>query len=305
MSVRNVVIIGSGPAGLTCAIYCARSGLKPVILAGELPGGQLTNTDMIENFPGFESISGVDLMMKMIAHAESVGTEIIYERVEVISKTNDGCFELKLSSGETLLARSIVIATGCGHRHLHVPGEAEFTNRGVSWCATCDGPMFKNKRVAVVGGGNTAVTEALFLTNFANEVFLIHRRETLKSDKIMQEKLFANPKIKCLWNSSVVKISGTSSVQELTLKNEVDGTETEMQIDGIFIAIGTIPSSSFVKNLVELDESGHIKAENTVTSCAGIFAAGDIVSNSLKQAIYSAGQGALASKYVEEYLGVR
>ncbi len=302
---KNVVIIGSGPAGLTCAVYCARSGLSPVIISGDTPGGQLTKTDVVENYTGFESISGVDLMMKMISHAEVVGSEIIYDKVESISKTKDGTFEIKLSGTEPLISKAIVVATGSNHRHLEVPGEAEFSNKGVSWCATCDGPMFKNKRVAVVGGGNTAVMEALFLSSFAAEVLLIHRRDSLKSDRIMQERLLGNDKIKCIWNSEIVKISGASSVQGMTIQNTIDKTQTEMPIDGIFIAIGTVPVSSIVENLVELDETGHIKTSKTKTSCPGIFAIGDVVSDSLKQAIYSAGQGALAAKYVEEYLGVR
>ena len=302
---KNVVIIGAGPAGLTCAIYAARSGLKPVVILGDLPGGQLLNTDVIENFPGFESISGADLMMKILSHAESVGSEIVYEKVEDLVKTDNGFFEVKLSSGQHLIAKSVVVATGAHHKHLNVPGEKKFTNKGVSWCATCDGPMFRNKIVAVVGGGNTAAMEALFLSNFAEEVFLIHRRDSLRADKITQEKLFANKKIKCIWNSEIVEILGDSSVKEILLKNTIDASTITMKIDGVFIAIGTTPSSNFAKDLVSLDSEGYIEAPNTITSCNGIFAAGDVVSGSLKQAIYSAGQGALASKCVEEYLGVR
>ena len=302
---KNLIIIGSGPAGLTCAIYAARSGLNPVLIAGDTPGGQLIHTDLIENFPGFESISGADLMVKMLSHAESVGTEIIYETVNSLSKNIDGTFEVKLSSNDSIATKSIVIATGAKHKHLAVSGEKEFTNRGVSWCATCDGPMFKEKKVAVIGGGNTAVMEALFLSNFATNVFLIHRRDSLRADKIMQEKLLSNPKIKCIWDSSVVKISGEKTVKEITIKNLLKETESPMTVDGVFIAIGTSPSSEFAKGLVEFDDQGYIKANNTSTSTPGVFAIGDVVSGSLKQAIYSAGQGALAAKCVEEYLGVR
>lgn len=302
---KNIVIIGSGPAGLTAAIYLARSGLKPVVITGEHPGGQLVYTDVIENYPGFESIKGSDLMMKMLSQAEKLGSELIYENVETISKTDNEFFEVKLASGESILSKSVIITTGARHKHLGCPGENEYSAHGVSWCATCDGPMYRGKKVAVVGGGNTAVMEAIFLSNFADEVLLIHRRDSLRAEKFAQEKLFANTKIKCIWNSEVVRISGNNSVEEIEIRDIITGTTKKQKMNGVFIAIGTSPVSEFAKSLVKMDDEGYIIANNTLTSCRGIFAAGDVVSNSLKQAIYAAGQGALAAKYAEEYLGIR
>ena len=301
---KNIVIIGSGPAGLTAAIYLARSGLKPTIISGEKPGGQLINTDFIENYPGFESINGADLMMRTLNQAEKLGTEIIFESVDAISR-NAEYFKIKLLSGGILDAKSILIATGAGHRHLGVVGEKEFTNKGVSWCATCDGPMYKDKTVAVIGGGNTAVMEALFLSNIVQKVFLIHRRDTLRAEKMMQEKLFATSNIECIWNSEVSEIIGTKNVDSIKIKNNSDNSEVILELDAIFIAIGTIPASGFVKNLLPLDDEGYIISNETKTKIPGIFAAGDIVSGSLKQAIYAAGQGCLASQHIENYLGIR
>lgn len=296
---NNIIIIGTGPAGLTAAIYLARSGLNPLVISGEKPGGQLINTDLIENYPGFKSIKGADLMMLMLEQAESLGTKFIYESVDSISKNEDS-FNLRLTSNEVVESKSVLIATGANHRHLNIPGEKEFTNKGVSWCATCDGAMYREKKVAVIGGGNTAVMEALFLSNFAEKVYLIHRRDELRAEKIMQEKLFKNDKIECIWNAQVVEILGKDKVESIKLNND-----SMLNLSGIFIAIGTTPSSKFVKDLIDLDSEGYIIANETKTSCQGIFAAGDIVSGSLKQAIYAAGQGALASRYIEEYLGIR
>ena len=300
---KDVCIIGSGPAGLTAAIYLARSGIKPLVIAGENPGGQLVNTDLIENYPGFKSIRGAELMMAMLDQAESLGAEISYESVSSISKNTDknaDIFDLKLDSDEIISSKSVLIATGASHRHLDIPGEKEYTNKGVSWCATCDGPMYRGKKVAVIGGGNTAAMEALFLSNFAEKVFLIHRRNTLRAEKFMQEKIFANEKIECVWNSQVQEIIGTDNVTSLRLDSG-----TTLDISGIFIAIGTMPASNFVKDLVDLDPEGYVIANNTKTSCEGVFAAGDIVSGSLKQAIYAAGDGALAARHIEEYLNIR
>jgi len=296
---NDIVIIGSGPAGLTAAIYLARSGLIPLIISGKKPGGQLVNTDLIENYPGFKSIKGSDLMMSMINQSEDLGAKFVYESVNFISK-NNGTFQIKLESNELIEAKSVLIATGANHRHLNIPGEKEFTNKGVSWCATCDGAMYRGKKVAVIGGGNTAAMEALFLSNFAEKVYLIHRKDTLRAEKIMQERLFTNNKIECLWNSQVIEILGDDKVNSIRLNNA-----SIINLSGVFIAIGTTPSSEFVKELVNLDSEGYVIANDTKTTCEGIFAAGDIVSGSLKQAIYAAGQGALASRYIEEYLGIR
>lgn len=303
MIMENIAIVGSGPAGLAAAIYLARANLKPIVVAGSLPGGQLINTDAIENYPGFDSILGSDLMMKMLNQAEKLGARLIFETVESISKNDDGSFKLSLGSNSNVVSKSVLIATGAKHKHIGVPGEEEFKNKGVSWCATCDGPLFRNKVVAVVGGGNTAAMEALFLSNFVEKVFLIHRRDALRADKLMQERLFSNDKISFVWDSEISKICGTNSVQEIVVRNRKTGLEAPFKVDGVFIAIGTTPSSELVRDLVDLDAEGYIVENKTKTSQAGIFAAGDVVSESLKQAIYAAGQGALASKQIEEYLG--
>lgn len=302
--IRDVLIIGSGPAGLTAAIYLSRGGLKPIIIAGDKPGGQLVNTDVVENYPGFKSIRGSELMINMLTQAEALGTEIVYESTKSISKNRE-TFCVNLSSGDSMFSKTIIIATGAKHKRLGISGEEEFTNRGVSWCATCDGPMYKGKKVAVVGGGNTAAMEAMFLSNFAEEVFLIHRRDKLRADKITQEKLFDKNKIKCIWNSEVMEIMGKNKLQSIKIKNSTTGGETILDLDGLFIAIGSVPSSEFARDLAPLDEEGYIIAQNTTTICSGLFAVGDVVSGSLKQAIYAAGQGALAAKYVEEFLKLR
>lgn len=297
---NDIVIIGSGPAGLTCSIYAARAGLNPVIIAGEIPGGQLINTDVIENFPGFISVSGAELMMKMMEQAEDAGGRIIFEKAIKIEQNSDKTFKIILNPNNTLLSKTVVIATGASHKYLLIPGEKEFTNKGVSWCATCDGPMYRGKKVAVVGGGNTALMEALFLSTFVENVYLIHRRDTFKADTLMQSRVLANSKINIIWNSRVTNICGDTKLTHVILNNE-----KKLEIDGLFIAIGTSPASKFVQNAVECDENGYIKTQDTRTTCPGIFAAGDVVSGSLKQAVFAAGQGALALSKVEEYLGVR
>ncbi len=299
-NINDIVVIGAGPAGLTCAIYAARSNLKPIVITGNTPGGQLVNTDMIENYPGFKSIAGSELMMNIISQAEDIGTTMLFEKVVKIEKTTNNLFQIALSSEEIILSKTIVISTGAYHKHLDIPGEKEFTNKGVSWCATCDGPMFKNKIVAVVGGGNTALMEALFLSNFANKVYLIHRRNSFRATQIMQKRVLDNSKIEILWDSQVNQIKGDKKVSSIIINQE-----KELSIDGLFIAIGTSPVSDFAQNIVKCDEEGYIIAHETETSCKGIFAAGDVVSNSLKQAIFAAGQGALAATKVESFLGVR
>ncbi|MDR1476163.1 MAG: thioredoxin-disulfide reductase [Holosporales bacterium] len=299
----DVAVVGSGPAGLTCSIYLIRSGLDIVVVTGDMPGGQLIKTDIIENYPGFRSISGSDLMMNMLSQAESLGAKFIYQRVESLSPTGDRDFELGLSSGEFIYSRAVVIATGAEHKKLRCPGEDKFANKGVSWCATCDGPLLtSDKKVAVVGGGNTAVMEALFLSKFVSKVFLIHRRSCLRAEKIMQKKLFASDRIECIWNSEVTEILGDNSIKSVILRDAIDNSEKTLEVDGLFIAVGSVPVVSFVKDVLKTDEEGYINSSDTLTSCEGIFAAGDVVSGSLKQAIFAAGQGALAARCVADYL---
>ena len=296
---ENTVIIGSGPAGLTAAIYLARSGLKPIVICGEKPGGQLINTDMIENYPGFESINGAELMMRAMNQAEKLGTKLVYESVQEVTKQGT-TFTMSLDSGDVIKSQTVLISTGAVHRNLNVPGEREYTNKGVSWCATCDGPIYRSQKVAVVGGGNTAVMEALFLSNIAEKVYLIHRRDALRAEKMMQERLFENEKIECIWNSEVAEIIGYNKVNSVMLN-----TGSILDVAALFIAIGVKPASEFVKDLVELDSDGYIKANETRSSVPGIFAAGDIVSGSMKQAIFAAGQGCQAALMIERYLGLR
>ena len=297
---RNTVIIGSGPAGLTAAIYLARSGMFPIVIAGERPGGQLCNTDVIENFPGFEAINGAELMMRVLTQAEKLGTELIYETVQRVVK-NGGSFEISLSSGETLQSRTVLVSTGARHKHLGVPGEKEFTNKGVSWCATCDGALYRGKNVAVVGGGNTAVAEALFLSHIAEKVYLIHRRDTLRAEEVMQKKLFDTGNVDCVWNEEIAEILGNDRVDSVKLKN----SGKALSVSAIFIAVGTSPSSEIFNGILKLDPEGYIVATETETSVPGIFSAGDVVSGSVKQAVYAAGQGCLASQRIEKYLGRR
>ena len=297
---RNTVIIGSGPAGLTAAIYLARSGMFPIVIAGERPGGQLCNTDVIENFPGFEAINGAELMMRVLTQAEKLGTELIYETVQRVVK-NGGSFEISLSSGETLQSRTVLASTGARHKHLGVPGEKEFTNKGVSWCATCDGALYRGKNVAVVGGGNTAVAEALFLSHIAEKVYLIHRRDTLRAEEVMQKKLFDTGNVDCVWNEEIAEILGNDRVDSVKLKN----SGKALSVSAIFIAVGTSPSSEIFNGILKLDPEGYIVATETETSVPGIFSAGDVVSGSVKQAVYAAGQGCLASQRIEKYLGRR
>lgn len=296
---NDVVIIGSGIAGLTCAIYLGRAGFKPIVICGNSPGGQLTKTNLVENYPGFpEPILGVDLMMRIMDQTTKFGTEFIYDNVLAVSTNRI----VTLASGKMMPASAILIATGCTHNKLSIPGEAEFANKGVSWCATCDGAFYKNKKVAVVGGGNVAVMEALFLASLASEVLLIHRRDMLKADKTEQGKVFNNRKIKCVWNSEVIKILGNNKLHSIEIHNIKDGKTYEEQIDGLFIAVGTHPTTDFVKGVIDLDGEGYIIANNTKTSVEGIYAAGDCVSGSLKQAVYAAGQGALASRVIQKQL---
>ncbi len=296
---NDVVIIGAGIAGLTASIYLARSGVTPVVVCGNNPGGQLMQTDCVENYPGFEAISGTELMMRTLSQAEKLGVQMVYEVVSGITKAGDG-FNVCLASEERMNARAVLIASGASHRHLGVKGEAEFINKGVSWCATCDGAINKGKPVAVIGGGNTAVMEALFLSNIASKVYLVHRRDTLRADEIMQKRLFEKSNIEYIWNAEVTEIIGDTRVNAVRLN-----TGKVIDVSAVFVAVGVKPATDFVKNLVELDSNGYVISDETKTSMPGIFAAGDVENGMTKQAVYAAGRGCLAAQQIERYLGIR
>jgi thioredoxin reductase (NADPH) len=304
----KVLIIGSGPAGLTAAIYLARAALEPVLVHGMQPGGQLTITTDVENYPGFaDTIQGPWLMQQMEEQAKRFGTQIVHDYIEKVDFSKRP-FTLYTSSGTIYEAKAVVIATGAQAKWLEIPSEQEFRGFGVSGCATCDGFFFKNKIVAVVGGGNTAVEEALYLTNHAEKVYLIHRREDLKAEKILQDRLFKNPKIHCLWNSQVAEVVGKTapmkSMTGLKLQNTINGTITDLPCDGLFIAIGHKPNTDLFKNIIDIDTDGYIitKPDSTATNITGVFAAGDVQDKIYRQAVTAAGTGCMAALEAERLL---
>lgn len=304
MSVREIIIIGSGPAGYTAAIYTARAGLNPLLIAGEVTaGGALMNTTEVENFPGFpEGIQGPDLMANMLAQAERFGCEILYEDALEVSLAEE---EKKVVTSEgEYLARRVILSMGSEYRKLNVPGEAELSGRGVSYCATCDGFFFKDQHLAVVGGGDSAMEEALFLTKFAKKVTVIHRRDQLRASQIMAERAAANPKIDFAWNSTVAQINGENKVESLTLKSTVDGKESTLDATGVFVAIGHEPRSQLVNGQVDLDEAGYVRVNEpgTATNLKGVFACGDLVDHTYRQAITAAGSGCRAALDAERSL---
>ena len=301
---RNVVIIGSGPAGLTAALYAARANLKPLLIEGLEAGGQLMLTTMVENFPGFrDGIMGPELMADMRAQAERFGTEILQGNVSKI-ELNRCPVKIEVSD-QTVYTESLIIATGASARLLGLDSERALLGHGVSTCATCDGFFFKGKPIAVVGGGDSAMEEAIFLTKFASKVTVVHRRDTLRASKIMQEKAFANPKIEFAWNSDVEEIRDVSKgvVTAIVLKDTVTGARTELPVEGVFVAIGHTPNTGLFKGQLELDTNGYIVThDGTKTSIPGIFACGDVQDHVYRQAITAAGTGCMAAIDAERYL---
>lgn len=302
---REVIIIGSGPAGFTAAIYAARAELSPLMFASQVSmGGELMNTTDVENFPGFpDGIQGPDLMQKMQEQAERFGTEVVYDDITEV----DFSGEIKLltdTNGNVHEARSVIFATGSAYRKLGVAGEERLSGHGVSWCATCDGFFFRDKTIAVVGGGDSAMEEATFLTRFAKKVYVIHRRDSLKASKIMQQRAFDNEKIEFIWNSEVAEIHGADSAERLTLRNTVDGSESELPIEGLFIAVGNDPRTHLVHDILEISDEGTIVVEgrSSVTSVPGVFAAGDVIDPSYRQAVTAAASGTVAALDAERYL---
>ncbi|TFD29580.1 thioredoxin-disulfide reductase [Cryobacterium cryoconiti] len=302
---RQIIIIGSGPAGFTAAIYAARANLKPLLIASSVEaGGELMNTTEVENYPGFaEGIQGPELMAKMQEQAERFGTEVLYDDVTELDLTGD-TKTVTLGSGETHEALAVIFATGSAYRKLGLEDEERLSGRGVSWCATCDGFFFKEKTIAVIGGGDSAMEEATFLTRFASKVYIVHRKDTLRASKIMQERAFANPKIEFVWNSEVVGITGTDAVDGLVLRHTVTGAETSLPLGGIFVAIGNDPRTHLVHNQLDLTPEGTIAVagRSSKTSQTGVFAAGDVIDPTYRQAVTAAASGTVAALDAEHYL---
>lgn len=302
--IRDVIIVGSGPAGWTAAIYTARADLRPLVIEGAIEaGGALMNTTDVENFPGFkDGIMGPDLMIEMRAQAERFGAEILTDDATSVDLTSD-IKTVTVGNGETYQARAVILATGSGYRRLGLPDEDRLSGKGVSWCATCDGFFFRDKQIAVVGGGDSAAEEATFLSRFGQKVTLIHRRDELRASKIMADRVANDPKITMAWNSEVLGIHGENTVQGLTLRDTVTGETSELPVDGLFIAIGHDPRSELFAGQVET-ENGYVVVEepSTRTSVPGVFACGDLVDHTYRQAITAAGTGCKAALDAEEYL---
>ena len=303
----QVLIIGSGPAGYTAAIYAARAMLQPTIVQGLQPGGQLTITTDVENFPGFgDVIQGPWLMEQMEQQAKSVGTNIVNDMITKVDFSKKP-FSAESESGTKYTADAVIISTGAQARWLGLPSEQKFQGYGVSACATCDGFFFKEKEVAVIGGGNSAVEEALFLTSFASKVHLVHRRDSLRSEKILQERLFKNEKINVIWNSELNEIVGEENPLNVTgikLKSTVDDTISDLKVDGVFIAIGHDPATQIFKGQVDMDDSGYIitQPDSTLTNIEGVYAAGDVKDKIYRQAVTAAGMGCMAALAEAKYI---
>jgi thioredoxin reductase (NADPH) len=303
----KIVIIGSGPAGYTAAIYAARAMLEPVLIQGIQPGGQLTITTDVENYPGFaDVIQGPWLMEQMQKQAEHVGTRIVTDHVNSLDLSQRP-FRLTCDSGEVYTAETLVLATGAQARWLDLPSEQKFKGYGVSACATCDGFFYKNKEVFVIGGGNTAVEEALFLTNFASKVTVVHRRDSFRAEKILQDRLFKHPKISVIWDSVLEDVSGDENplkVRGIKLRNVKTGAVTERTADGVFIAIGHSPSTELVKDKVQMKPNGYVWTApySTATSVPGLFAAGDVTDDVFRQAVTAAGLGCMAALEAEKFI---
>jgi len=303
----RLAILGSGPAGYTAAIYAARAGLNPVLIQGIVPGGQLTTTTDVENYPGFRDvIQGPWLMEEMQAQAEHVGTKVVWDHIADVDLS---CrpFRLTGDSGTHYFADTLVIATGAQAKWLGLPSEEHMKGRGASACATCDGFFYRGKRVAVIGGGNTAVEEALYLTNHSHDVTLIHRRDALRAEKILQDRLFANPHVKVIWDSEVAEFVAGGEPEALVgidLKNRLTGEVTRVPVEGAFVAIGHKPATELFAGKLELDSDGYIKVEagTTKTSVAGVFACGDVMDKIYRQAVTAAGTGCMAALDAEKYL---
>ena len=303
--IHEVVIVGSGPAGYTAAIYAARAQLSPILYEGSVTaGGALMNTTDVENFPGFpEGVMGPDLMDSLRKQAERFGTKLITD--DIVSMDLSGEIKtLEDGSGNKLQVKAVILATGSAYKEIGLTNEKRLSGRGVSWCATCDGFFFREKVIAVVGGGDSAMEEANFLTRFASKVFVIHRRDSLRASKIMVERANANPKIEFIWNTEVIDVLGEDKVSGLKLRNLVSGEESEKDFDGLFVAIGHLPRSELLVNQIDLDSEGYVKVDgrSTRTNQKGVFACGDLVDHTYRQAITAAGSGCQAALDAERFL---
>lgn len=303
--IHDVIIVGSGPSGYTAAVYTARANLKPIMLASSVKaGGELMNTTDVENFPGFpEGVMGPELMEQFEKQARRFGTEILFE--DVVSADLSGDIKkLTIGTGEEYLARAVIISTGSEYREIGLDDEKRLSGRGVSWCATCDGFFFRDQDIAVVGGGDSAMEEALFLTKFARSVTVVHRRDSLRASKIMQDRAFAHEKIRFVWNSEVAGIHGGDKVTGVKLVNTQDGSTTDLEVTGLFVAIGNDPRIDLVKDQLELTTEGTIAVQGRTskTSLPGVFAAGDVIDPTYRQAITASGSGCVAALDVEHYL---
>ena len=303
----KMLILGSGPAGLTAAIYGARAMMEPIVVQGLQPGGQLTITTDVENYPGFaDVIQGPWLMEQMQKQAEHVGTRMVWDTVIDVDLASGPPYRLVGDSGDEYIGETLVIATGAQAKWLHVPGEVELGGKGVSACATCDGFFYRGKKVAVIGGGNTAVEEALYLTNHSDDVTLIHRRDSLRAERILQDRLFANPKISVLWNKQVESFEGdpATGLHTLALKDTQTGEASSLSADGAFVAIGHAPATELFKGKLEMDDSGYLVVEpgTPKTSLPGVFACGDVMDHFYRQAVTAAGTGCMAALDAERFL---
>ena len=302
---RQIIIIGSGPAGYTAAIYAARANLEPLVIASSVEaGGELMNTTEVENFPGFaEGIMGPDLMAKFQVQAERFGAEVLYDDVVSVDLSGD-VKTVRVGSGETLEAKTVIFATGSAYRKLGLPEEEHLSGHGLSWCATCDGFFFREKVIAVVGGGDSALEEATFLTRFASKVYVIHRRDQLRASKIMQDRAFENDKIEFVWNAEVASINGEGAVNGVTLRDTLTGEQRELPLDGLFVAIGNDPRTHLIHGQLDLTPAGTIAVEgrSSRTNLPGVFAAGDVIDPTYRQAVTAAASGTVAALDAEHFL---
>lgn len=302
MTTKDLVIIGGGPAGLTAGLYAARAALDTVLIERGMPGGQAASTERIENYPGFpEGVDGPELTMRMAEQAQRFGCEIVYSDVEKLERVEDG-FKVTYGDGE-LTAKTVIVTSGAKPKFLGAKGESEFHGRGVSYCATCDGAFFRDATLAVIGGGDAAVEEAMFLTKFASKVYIIHRRGELRATKILQERARKNDKIEFVWHSVLEEVQGDQKVESVLIRDVRTDEKKKLKVDGVFVYVGTEANSDLIKDFVQLDQSGYaIVGEDTTTDVPGLFIAGDLRKKSLRQVITAAADGAVAATQAEKYL---